>query len=157
MSKPIQTGVDERLLDARRQSLKEANSTSIRPHGKLWGMDVFSWFNADVDLISNTLHAFPFPVIWVGNKADIMEAVNTDESLFSNLHGIIIYDGSVFEMGNDLLSRFTNCVGTNSIEEAFGMIHLLKAPQKVLLFTSNDQYWEENKFKFEQFLKLVKV
>lgn len=157
MEKPIQTGVDERLLDARRQSLKEANSTSIRPHGKLWGMDVFSWFNADAEMISNTLHAFPFPVIWVGNKKDIMEAVNSDESLFSNLHGIIIYDGSVFEMGDDLLSKFTNCVGTNSLEEACGMIHLLKAPHKVLLFTSNGEYWEENKFKFEQFLKLVKV
>jgi hypothetical protein len=157
MSEKLGTRTEDRLLEARRESLHQLNESSIRPHGKLWGMDVFSWFNPTPSLIANTLHSFPFPAIWIGNGAVIAKALAEDELLLNNLSAIISYDSSIFNLENHWLDKIENCVGTQSVEEAFHFLKMVKAPQTILMFTATGENWEENKKEFEDFLKLVQV
>ena len=67
---------EDQLLEARQEGLRNAENSSIRPHGKLWEMDVFSWYKPNIHVLANTIHAFPFPVIWVANSSDIIEAID---------------------------------------------------------------------------------
>jgi hypothetical protein len=157
MSEKLGTRTEDRLLEARRESLHQLNESSIRPHGKLWGMDVFSWFNPTPSLIANTLHSFPFPAIWIGNGAVIAKTLADDESLVNNLSALISYDSSIFNLDNHSLDQMKNCVGTKSVDEAFHFLKMVKAPQTILMFTATGENWEERKKEFENYLKLVQV
>lgn len=157
MEKKTNIRIEDRLLKARKESLHQMNATSMRPHGKLWGMDVFSWFHPDPELIANTLHSFPFPVIWIANGADIIQALKEEELVLNNLHAVVAYDASIFSLENSWLDGIKNCAGTTTVDEAFHFLRMFKAPQKVFMFTASGENWEENKRTFEDFLKLVQV
>jgi hypothetical protein len=157
MREKVGTRAENRLLEARRESLHQLNESSIRSHGKLWEMDVFSWFNPSPSLIANTLHSFPFPAIWIGNGTVISKVLAEDELLLNNLSAIISYDSTIFKLENNWLDQLKNCVGTQSVNEAFHFLKMIKAPQTILMFTATGENWEENKKEFEDFLKLVQV
>ena len=56
----------QQLLLARQEALRAEKENSLRALGKMWGMDVFTWIDPYPGSISSTIHAFPFPVIWLG-------------------------------------------------------------------------------------------
>jgi len=157
MSEKLTSLGEEQLLRARNEGLKLFRDSSMRPHGKLWGMDVFSWFNAEPSSIANTLHSFPFPVVWVGNGRDIKEALTEQEVVLSNLRAVVIYDSNIFNFNDSWLDGLKNCAGTQTVEDAFEFVKMLKAPQTVLIFTASGEKWEEQKESFEEFLKSVRI
>jgi hypothetical protein len=156
MSEKNITRTVDRLLEARRESLQQMNSSSMRSHGKLWGMDVFSWVHPNASLVINTLHAFPFKVIWLGNSEDIAAALKEDDGLLGNLHSVVTYDSNVFLFEDEWLNRIENCAGTADLEHAFQLLNMFKAPQTVLFFTASGEKADEWNEVFENYLKLVK-
>jgi len=60
-----QIGAEESLLKARVEGMHQLEKGSLRPHGKLWGMDVFSWYNPMRFELENVLSSFPSPVLWL--------------------------------------------------------------------------------------------
>lgn len=144
------------LIKIRKQNLEKINSTSLRPHGKLWGMDVFSWFNSEPWLLANTIQAMPFPVIWIAGSKEVFKSFVEDERSIQNIDTLLTYNNSVFEMERDWLEKIPNSAGTSSSWDAFRMLELLKSPKKVLLFTASGDDWEQEKWNFEEFLKIVK-
>ena len=157
MNEKLNIKVEDRLLEARKEGLRQFHETSMRPHGKLWGMDVFSWSNPNASLISNTLHSFPFPVIWIGNGSTIINAISEEEDVLANLHSIIAYDFNVFNLKDEWLSKVKNCAGTETVEQTFEFLKMFKAPQTVLMFTAAGDNQEENTKVFEDYLKLVQL
>ena len=152
--KIITRSKEEQLLDARREGLLNAEKTSIRPHGKLWEMDVFSWYKPNLHILANTIHAFPFPVIWVGNSKDIIQVLEEDSTLDSNLYGVFAYDSAKFIMELDPKFKLKNSAGTNSVDHTLSLIQAIKQKNTVLLFTSTDLDWSDKKEYFDDFLKL---
>lgn len=157
MDKNLNIRIEDRLLEARRESLGRMNATSMRPHGKLWGMDVFSWFHPDPEIIANTLQSFPFPVIWIGNGLDITQTLAESDLKNNNLSAVIAYDSNVFNLKNTWLDGIKNCAGTNSVDAAFVFLRMFKAPQNVLMFTASGNDWEHHRNCFEEYLKVVQV
>lgn len=157
MNEKLNIKVEDRLLEARKEGLRQFHETSMRPHGKLWGMDVFSWSNPNAGLISNTLHSFPFPVIWIGNGSTIIDAINEEEDVLANLHSIIAYDFNVFNLKDEWLTKVKNCAGTETVEQTFEFLKMFKAPQTVLMFTSSGEKQLENMKIFDDYLKLVQL
>jgi hypothetical protein len=90
MKKQVATTIN--LVDARKDALEQAKNGSIRPHGKLWGMDVFSWNNPDMTACVSTIHAFPFPVLLIGQENIIHELLSQDETIKSNVHAFFIWE-----------------------------------------------------------------
>ena len=157
MEKKQDLNLGNRLLDFRKESLKRLNSTTMRSHGKLWGMDVFSWFLPDPELITNTLTAFPFQVIWVANEVDVVRTIEEDPFVMSNLHTVICYDNSIFTLPETLLDQVKQVIGTPDLERAFECFQMLQGTQRVLLFTSSSSSWEDDKLQFENYLSLVQI
>lgn len=157
MKDKVKLNVEETLLEARRESLQQIHTNSMRSHGKLWGMDVFSWSNPNSEIIANTLRSFPFPVIWIGNGSDIVSALNEEELVANNLHAIISYDTNVFNFKESWLSKIPNCAGTQSVADAHHFLKMFKAPQTVLMFTASGDNHMDNMNEFEHFLFLVQT
>jgi hypothetical protein len=80
-----------------------------------------------------------------------------DELLLNNLSAIISYDSTIFKLDNNWLDQVKNCVGVQSVNEAFHFLRMIKTPQTILLFTATGENWEEDKKEFEDFLKMVQV
>jgi hypothetical protein len=111
MEKKQDLNLENRLLDFRKESLKKLNTTTMRSHGKLWGMDVFSWFLPDPELITK----------------------------------------------DNLLSEVKHVIGTNDLISAFEYFQMLQGSQRVLLFTSSLENWEEDKLNFDNYLSMVQI
>lgn len=155
MEKKLTLTTEERLLRAREESLRNHEEGSLRPLGKMWGMDVFTWVNPYPGMVSNTIHSFPFPVVWIGNSTDVFNTINEDETLCSNLHAIVLSDASILDLNATIVDNVHNCAGTNSVLEAIEMVKVFRSQQKVLLFTSSGENAFKNKEEFENYVKLV--
>jgi hypothetical protein len=157
MEKKVNVGIEERLLQARKETLQNREETTLRPLGKLWGMDVFTWSNPLPGMIANTIHAFPFQVIWMGNIRDVLHTLGEDNTLCSNLHSVIMYDSSSFGLKGDWVCDMKNYICTSSVNEALEMLKAVKEQRVVLLFTVSGDEQLENRQKFEEYVKLVQV
>lgn len=155
MEKKLTLTTEERLLRARQESLRNHEEGSLRPLGKMWGMDVFTWVNPYAGMVSNTIHSFPFPVVWIGNSVDVLNTIFEDETLCSNLHAIVLSDASILELNDKIIKEVSNCAGTNSVLEALEMVKVFRSPQKVLLFTSSGENAFQQKEEFENYVKMV--
>lgn len=155
MEKKSVTSTTDRLLAARTEGLQFQQDSSLRPLGKMWGMDVFTWSNPYPGALSNTIHSFPFQVIWMGNSEDLLTTLNEDQTLISKLHSVILFDTPQFVLKEPWVSKLRNCAGTNSVTEAMEMLKVFKESRKVLLFTSSGENGSLAKVEFENYVKLV--
>lgn len=147
------TGTESPLVEARKESLKQFQSFALSAHGKLWDMDLFSWCNPEIELLANTMHSFPFHVIWVGNQSDIVKMLEIEPHLVSNLHTVISYDYPVELMVlhdfNIPTYQFAN------LTQALTHLFNVKDAKTVCLFTASSLNWLKNKALFDNFLSLV--
>jgi hypothetical protein len=150
----LDLSIGNRLLEARSESLQQMKELTLRPHGKLWGMDVFSWYQPNVNLLANTLHSFPFPVLWIGNARDIVCTLEEDATVCDQLHAVITFDHSFFTVPYELASKIRNVAGVNNASDAFSLLKALKKKNAVLLFSATGENWKEEKEKFESFLNM---
>jgi hypothetical protein len=145
------------LLDARKEALEKAANGSIRPHGKLWGMDVFSWINPDIDAITSTIHSFPFPIICLATSELLMSIVEKDETILSNIHTVISYENSEVELDRSMFSEIENVQVVNDIHLALDAMSVVRLKRGVILFcsTGTDYMMYENAFK--KYLELHQI
>jgi hypothetical protein len=152
------TKVDQRtqLLQAREEGLKSLQNGVLKPHGKLLGMDVFSWLNPDVHMLMNTLHSFPFPVIWIAQKMDWDALLNLDNTILSNMEVTIIYDAEANSLKSNNEEPF-KIVKKTSLTQALNYLDHLKAFKSVLLFTSSGDEKNNHFSEFEQYLEMHQI
>jgi hypothetical protein len=157
MEKQRTISAEELLLGARKESLGRINQTALRSHGKLWGMDVFSWIHPNISSIGVTINSFPFSVTWVGNALDLTNALETQTDLTEKLSAVLMFDSTVFNLKNEHLNHIENCVGTGSVSESIRMVKFVAKPQSILLFTASGAGAEDAKIEFENTLKVLQV
>lgn len=144
----------EQLLQARQQQLENPVVGSLRSHGKLWGMDVFSWFKPSLHELENTISSFPFPVCWFSNEADVLSLVNENNAWISNMKLLCTYDKAGFKISNKSLDTIDNVLGSASLTDALELLKVLKVRQSVLLFTCSAENWKEVKAEFDDYISL---
>ncbi len=150
----LNVSLENRLLEARNEGLNKAKELTLRPHGKLWGMDVFSWYQPNVHLLTNTIHSFPFPVVWIGNAADINNAIEEDFDVCVQLNSVVTFDNSLLNLSDEALNKIPNVAGVSSLSDALILLKTFKKKNSVFLFSASGEDWEENKKTFEEFLEL---
>lgn len=144
----------DQLVSERRNSLRQIANGVLRPHGKLWGMDVFSWANPNAEELASTINSFPFPVIWMGNQ-DILNWMNKNEpEVWTNVKTILAYDQPrlVFEDSNFI--NVHTIFGIEKLEDALQLIQFHFKKGSVLLFTATDLEWERNYKLFTEFIEM---
>lgn len=137
-----------------RQAARETVVQTLRPHGKLWGMDVFSWYKAQAFELENTLLAFPFPICWMGEQREVELLLEACPQLASYLHQWIIYDAAEITLPADRVQEMQNVLATASLEDALELLKGVKQRGNVMLFTASSENWKLHQEKFEFFVSL---
>jgi hypothetical protein len=145
----------QQLLLARQEALRVERENSLRALGKMWGMDVFTWVDPYPGSISSTIHAFPFSVIWLAKKEDVMSTFLEDDSIVDQISAVVLYDTNAFSFEGHWLDKVSNVAGTGSVQEGIELIKSLKAPQTILLFSTSGSYKNEHRTDFETYVKMT--
>jgi hypothetical protein len=131
--------IQSQLIAARKRGLLRGNETALQSHGKLFGMDVFSWIYPNIEVLNSTLNSFPFEVLWVGNKTEINLVLSENNVLDSRIRTKLEYSDS------------------NELTAVLKSISALSFKPGILLFTSTDNDSEYNYNHFKEYLSLVQL
>lgn len=153
-TQPTASRQQDQLLQARDQGLQQIENGMLRPHGKLWGMDVFSWYNPLVFELENTLSSFPAPVLWFGNESDILKLISENTDCLAHVKLLCTHDRAGFVLPENMLSEIETVLGTTELKDALDLIRGTKRSQGILLFTASGNDWKERKEAFEFFLDI---
>lgn len=142
------------LLDARGEALKAAERQSLRPLGKLWGMDVFTWYNPGVHELSATITTFPFPVFWLGNAHLVKELAQVDPRVMRSLAWCGQFDNAHIDLPADVIGPMPLVTATEHLEDAMEIVRHVKQNRHILLFTVSGNEWKTKLTDFEAFVRL---
>jgi hypothetical protein len=148
-----QVGVNP-LIQAREEALRNAELRSLRPMGKLWGMDVFTWYDPTVFELSATLQTFPFPVFWMGTAKQVSELASVDPEVMRGLSWIAQFDNPQLRIPGDVLTPIPLVTATETLEDALKILKAVKKNRHILLFTVSGNEWKTKMEVFESFVKL---
>ena len=127
---------------------------SLQSHGKLWGMDAFSWFVPATFELENTLHSFPFPVIWFCSETEFKRLTSQHPDWMAKIKVLCVYNTSDASMIAACEDQVELAISTQTVEEALEKLQILKTPRGVFLFTAAGENWETHKQIFDAFLTL---
>jgi hypothetical protein len=142
------------LLEARAEALRAAERKSLRPLGKLWGMDVFTWYDPHVTELSATISTFPFPVFWLGNARLVRELGQVDPASMRALTWCGQFDDAYLQLPADVLAPMPLVTATETLDDALEILRHVKQPRHILLFTVSGNEWKTKLSDFEAFVKL---
>lgn len=142
------------LLQAREAQLQQLENSSLRPHGKLWGMDVFSWYNPAVYELESTLSSFPAPVLWFGNASDVVRLFSEHSDQLGNIRLVCTHDHGGFSLPEEDFGQVESSIGSQSLDDALKLIRVVKKDKGILLFTASGEDWKARRDAFEFFLSI---
>ena len=146
--------IENSILQARKEGILKASDTTMNSHGKLWGMDVFSWINPNPVVLSATMESFPFPILWIASQDEFKETLTQADSLSDKIHYALLLNDDV-QLENKLISTKTSSV--SNMNEAFESINELKIKPSILLFTYSRSDWEYQRRRFIDYLEMAQV
>jgi hypothetical protein len=146
--------IENSILQARKEGLLKASDSSMQSHGKLWGMDVFSWLNPKPAVLSATMDSFPFPIFWISSFPERNEVMDLNIALTNKIHFSLILDDYTLV---DAKSSGVEIASVSNLNEAFDQIRRLKIKPSILLFTYSKSDWEYQKKCFNDYLSMAQV
>jgi hypothetical protein len=145
--------IEDSIIKARKEGLLKASDSSMQSHGKLWGLDVFSWINPKPSVLSATMESFPFPLIWLSSLAEKEPVLLSNPDLLNKIHYAIEINSNASQDNH----RLNNHSKVNSVSDAFNVIQQIKIKPSILLFTYANSDWEYQKNRFIDYLSLAQV
>lgn len=142
----------EQILKNREQQLADFPVGTLRSHGKLMGMDVFSWNKPEAYELENTLSSFPAPIAWFANEHDVLKLLKEDTSWVANVKFVCTYDKAGFKLPNKVLDSIDTVLGSASLDDALELLAPLSKKQGILLFTTSGENWKNAIQIFENYL-----
>ncbi len=120
------------IAKAQELSQLSSSASSLRSHGKLFGMDAFSWHNPNISVLAKTIESFPFKTIWLGNFAEIDAHINLYGVDHKKPIDYIIYGECQDIVINKDIKHFV------SIKEAMHQLNGFSFTPGILVFTASD-------------------
>jgi len=146
--------IEETIVQARKEGLLKVTDTSMQSHGKLWGMDVFSWINPKPNVLSETMKSFPFPIIWIASYQERDEVLQLNIDLIEKIHHTILLENEIELVANSSSNDFSIVF---KVSEAFHRIEKMKIKPSILLFSYSKSDWEFQRKQFNDYLTLLQV
>lgn len=140
------------LMQARKEALDRMNKVQMRPHGKVLGKDLFSWFGNNLEDLLQTIASFPDPIHWVAKKDEVLHVLDEKESLLTKLGSIIVYDSAKFELPASWANKLPTYIAVSSMEDALIMSVTLPRQKSVMLLTGNLADGKDNEQQIEDFI-----
>ena len=148
---------EEQLLEARERGLQEAMQVNTMcAHGKVLGLDTFSWINPQVDMLATVVESLPFNIIWVGNHTQIKRCLETHPDTVNTINTLIVQDNTSLNVDQNIIEtiRYLTCV--KGTLKALEFVKPIKQQKSALLFTAEGAKAKMQKDIFEQFISRIK-
>ncbi len=148
---------EEQLLDARKTGLNEAQQVNaMQVHGKVLGMDAFSWVNPQMDMLATFLNSLPFSMVWAANHDQIKWCLEQFPGLVSKLETVIVCDNATLNVDASVLDKITTVVCIEGTEDAMEFVKATKRAKAAFLFTTNGANAHDEIAIFNEFIRLYK-
>lgn len=157
MEKKTRLTTEEALLKARKENLDHVNElTAMKAHGKVHGMDTFSWVNPSIQSLINVIESFPFSVVWLGGYEQVKKGFDLNIAIHEKLDSLIIYDRTNPPVDASLVKEIKTVLCVEDIDTAFEFIKAVDKSKMVFLFTTEGDRANENWIDFEKWLSILK-
>ncbi len=148
---------EEQLLDARKKGLDEAQQVNaMQVHGKVLGMDSFSWVNPQIDMLATFLSSFPFSMVWAGSHDQIKWCLEQFPALATKMEAVIVCDRPLLECDRSVLVNLSNVICIEGTDHALEFIKTMKPSKGGFLFTTSGGSAHDEIELFNQFIRLYK-
>lgn len=156
-SKTKNINVEEQLLQLRKDGLQTATQiNAMNAHGKILGMDTFSWINPQIDALASALKSFPFKVIWVGNSQEIENCLHLFPDSTNSIDTVIIQDKAELNLGKESFWNISSIFCLEHSQESLNLLKNVKKEKSIFLYTTSGKKTSENKSIFNEFISLFK-
>lgn len=157
MIKKTGRNIKDELVDKRHEDRRQLLNGNMRSHGKLWGMDCFSWFNPDLDALKSAIQHFHLPVIWVSTTSLINELLIHDNAWMKNLEVICTIDDNLDQLNMDKLQNGTTIMVNSMLVEALKIIQQINHSNRILLISSDRNECFKDQLVVDQFITAAKA
>jgi hypothetical protein len=149
--------IEEQLLEARERGIQEAlQVNAMCAHGKVLGMDTFSWINPQVDMLATVIESLPFNIIWIGNHAQIKTCLETHPDTINTIHTLIVQDDTSLNVDRTSLEAIQSVTCVKGTQVALEFVKPIKQQKSAFLFTAEGPTAKAQKDMFEQFISRFK-
>lgn len=137
MEKKLATKTNADLLQARTEGLTEISKrTNMQAHGKLLGMDTFSWCDPHFESLVTDIQSFPFPVIWICKHEQYRCALTYYPELTDQIQSLLIYDQGNLKFKHIETVNLPDLIAFDGLDNLLQVLPNLISQKCVLLFTS---------------------
>jgi len=152
MNKVEQSTADQ-LKQARKAGLEEVKTNhSLCPHGKVAGMDVFSWVNPEAEALNAMIASMPYKVIWAATAKQAQELWELNGDALRNIETLVVYDsGQVYT--EKWFSAFHNVLCIKGADHALFLLEKVRKTQRTFLWTLPKDNWTDIKADLENHLQ----
>lgn len=152
----IEKSLHDKLLDARNEALKNQDvHQSIRAHGKVAGMNTFSWIHPQVDLLAKTIESLPFQLTWIGCTDQVTELAKNYPDVMQKISSVVVYDPNGRNAEISAMSELKTVLCIDDLYDGLSFIRLSKKEDVGLLFTSDLINWRERLNQFEMYISSI--
>lgn len=155
MEKTEQSIADQLKL-ARKAGLEEVNTNyALCPHGKVAGMDVFSWVNPDIDALNATIASMPYKVIWAATTAQAKDLWKLNGEALKSIETLVIYNSGQVHT-EKWFSAFKNVLCVQGADHALILLDKVRETDRTFVWTLPQNNWKEIKTQLENHLQTWK-
>lgn len=157
MIKKFDSKVKEELIAKRHEDRRHLVYGTMRPHGKLWGMDCFSWFNPEVDALNAAIQSFHYPVICLLNTSLLNELLSVDTSWMNNTDVIYTIDDHLDQLKLEKLENGATIFVNSTLLEALRTVQQINQQNRIVLITSDRTQSLNDQLEVERFIAAAKA
>ena len=152
----IEKSLGDLLLDARNEALKNQDShQSIRAHGKVVGMNTFSWIHPQVDVLAKTIESLPFQITWVGCVDQVIDLAKNYPEIAQKILLVVVYDANGRNAEISAMSELENVLCIDDLYAGLNFIRMSKKEGVSVLFTSDLMNWQDRLDQFEMYISSI--
>lgn len=153
---PHSESVATQLKQARNAGLEELNTNfALCPHGKVAGMDVFSWVNPDIDALNATIASMPYKVIWAATTDQATALWKLNGDALKSIETLVIYNsGQVYT--EKWFAAFKNVLCVQGADHALFLLDKIRKPERTFIWSLPQNNWSEVKTLLENHLQTWK-
>ena len=130
-------------------SLSRSQGMGLRAHGKLKGLDVFTWMQPEQNALINFIESIPSGIIWVGNPTEIEAVLSVHPQLMNKFQSILSFGEN--RTGFMLENEFVD------IQDVLNGLMTELTSTGTLLFTCTESDSEYVALKIAAYLNLVQL
>jgi hypothetical protein len=157
MIKKSDSKAKEELIAKRHEDRRHMVYGAMRSHGKLWGMDCFSWFNPEVDALNAAIQHFHSPVICLINTSLLNELLSVHTSWMKNIDVICTIDDHLDQLNLEKLENGATIFVNSTLLEALRTVQQINQHNRIVLITTSHPQSLDDQLEVDRFIAAAKA